>query len=155
MINTLSLDLSTVDSGWAIFQDNDLSFYGDFKPSKKENVYDRNWDQILKIKDLILHKNINQVVFEDSFSSIRNKQVVIKLNRLAGMIIYICYENNIPFYTLPPKYVKKIFSGNGNATKELMIEHVNKKYNLNLSNDNICDAIAIGSVFLQDQETGG
>lgn len=151
MIKTVAFDLSTVDSGWAIYEDNNLLLYGDFKPSKKENVYDRVWDQVCQIKKLILNNQIGQVVFEDSFSSMRNKQVVVKLNRLAGMVMYICYENNIPFFTIPPKSAKKLFSGNGNASKELMIECVNKKFSLELKNDNICDAIAIGDVFTRKE----
>ena len=140
----LALDLSTVDTGFAIYDNSELMLYGSLSYNDK-NLYDRTFRTINKIHEMIITEEIDEVVFEDSFSG-TNKQVVVKLNRLAGGVIFVAQSLSTPFVTYPPRSIKKAFTGNGNAKKEDMIKQVKELLKLDIYNDNICDAIALGYI---------
>ena len=140
----LALDLSTVDTGFAIYKDSELVLYGSLSFNDK-NLYDRTFRTINKIHEMIIKEEIDEVVFEDSFAG-TNKQVVVKLNRLAGGVIFVAQSLSTPFVTYPPRSIKKAFTGNGNADKKEVMAKVKEVLKLNIYNDNICDAIALGYI---------
>ena len=139
----LALDLSTVDTGFAIYEEKDLILWGSL--SYKGEIYDRMFQTVNAVHEIIIKDEIDEVIFEDSFAG-SNKQVVVKLNRLAGGIIFISQTLSTPFCTYSPREIKKRFVGNGNACKQDVIDKVKEIYKLDIANDNICDAIALGHI---------
>lgn len=145
----LALDLSTSDTGFSIFDSktHELLKYGDIK-GVGEDYYEKIEKMYYRIEEIVEAEKIEYIVFEDSFVGFKNLQSVIKLNRLAGLVLSICFKKKIPFKSIPPKVIKKFVTENGSASKDLVQEVVNKKFNLEIKNDNISDAIAIGYTFL-------
>ena len=146
-LKTLALDLSTTDTGFAIYENSNLILWGSLS-YKDKDVYDRIFRMVNKIHEMIIEEEIDEVVFEDSFSG-TNKQVVVKLNRLAGGVIFVSKTLSTPFITYAPRYIKKEFTGNGNASKQEVIDKVKEIFNLDIKNDNICDAIALGYIHVK------
>jgi len=63
------------------------------------------------------------------------------------MITTYFFNKDINFIITPPRSLKKLIAGNGNASKEQMIEVVQGKYNQNMNNDdNLCDAYGLARV---------
>ena len=147
-MRVLALDLSTVDTGFAIYEEKDLILWGSL--SYKGDVYDRIFKTVNAVHEMIIKDEIDEIIFEDSFAGV-NKQVVVKLNRLAGGIIFIAQTLSTPFRTYAPREIKKTFVGNGNASKQDVIDKVNSIYGLNIDNDNICDAIALGHIHVNNR----
>lgn len=143
-MKTLALDLSTVDTGFAIYDDSKLTLWGSLSYRDKD-VYDRIFRTVNKIHEMIITEEIDEVVFEDSFAG-ANGQVVVKLNRLAGGVIFVAKTLSTPFTTYAPKVIKKAFTSNGNASKQDIMDKVKEIFNLEILNDNICDAIALGYI---------
>ena len=52
----------------------------------------------------------------------------------------------IPFIIVAPKQLKRFVTGSGDARKKRMIRAVNKKYGLEIENDNLADAIGLAKV---------
>lgn len=79
-----------------------------------------------------------------------------RIDELAGLnygIRLLCLELNIPFLAIPPTTNKLKFTGNGHATKEMMIEawkmcdkNAQKLLNIGKGLDDLADAYAL-SVF--------
>ena len=65
-------------------------------------------------------------------------------------VIKFCKENNIPYRAYSAKEIKKFITGNGNASKQAVIDAVNKKYNLSIADDNEADAIALYHLAVED-----
>lgn len=61
----------------------------------------------------------------------------------ALLVSMIGYEGRL--FTISPSIVKKVTTGNGNASKELMIEAINRKFDLNFvkKDSDQADAVAI------------
>lgn len=145
----MSLDLSTTDTGYAIFDDNQLITYGSISFNVKD-VYKRIILTVEDIQEKIAGMDIDHIVFEDSFAG-TNKRVVVILNRLAGGVIWVADRLGVSFSTYPPKIIKKFITGNGNANKQMMIDAINHRFKTEIKNDNIADAIAIGLTYLESE----
>lgn len=146
----MSLDLSTTDTGYAIFDNDKLIAYGSISFNIKD-VYKRIILTVEQIQEMIAGMEIDHIVFEDSFSG-TNKRVVVILNRLAGGVIWVADRLGVSFSTYPPKIIKKFITGNGNANKQLMLDTINQRLETEITNDNIADAIAIGFTYLENQK---
>lgn len=73
-----------------------------------------------------------------SFASFRGK--ILELGALHYMIRSYLYTHEIDFTIVPPKSLKKWVTGNGNAKKEMVMESTKNRWNIEFSNDNLCDA---------------
>lgn len=113
-------------------------------------------------KDLVEKESIDYMAMEGmSFGS--RGSTIFDLGGLSHMIRRIFLDNSIPFVIIPPKTLKKFFTGNGNANKEMMIEEAvnrdldiqitknygTKKLPYMLLDDNIVDSFAL-AIFMTE-----
>ena len=128
-----SIDQSLTKTAICIF-DTESLFMIDFKLIKsiakiKGKIVPFEYRMISIGEDMLnfIHKyNVNQVIIE-GLAMNRN---TVTARPLAGLFYYINIElikNNIPYFNLPPKTVKKFATGSGNATKDEMIKALPKK----------------------------
>jgi len=74
-----------------------------------------------------------------------------EIGEWGGVVKVELEERGVPFITVAPKRLKKFVAGNGDASKDQMIEAVDNKYNITTDNDNLADAIGlakVGEIFL-------
>jgi Holliday junction resolvasome RuvABC endonuclease subunit len=75
---------------------------------------------------------------------------IIDLGEMGGVIRNSVMEEypHIIMIEVPPKSLKKIYAGNGNADKDMMAAEIQKKYNHTFETNDECDAYALSRIFL-------
>lgn len=97
--------------------------------------------------ELLTSHNIKAVAAEDvifgHFTDFR------KLCEFRGILFEVCETLDIPIVTFKPSDIKKHGTGKGNADKKLMILFAEKRYKIEVGNDdNLADAIHIYMYFI-------
>lgn len=119
-----------VDSGHDELHSDD--FYTSFK-----SMLEWIWEKLDEFKPDI-------VFTEDPMSLARiNPKIARKLTITLSAMIYACGNREIQMEILSPTQIKKVFTGKGNAKKDLVRSEVFKKYKVRTSSEDEADAIAI------------
>jgi Holliday junction resolvasome RuvABC endonuclease subunit len=71
---------------------------------------------------------------------------VFSIGELGGIIKYMLWKKNYKIVIVPPKTLKKFITNNGNAGKELMLLKTYKKYGVEFSDNNECDAFGLAKI---------
>lgn len=72
-----------------------------------------------------------------------------KLCEFRGILLEVCESLDIPIVMFKPSDIKKHGTGKGNAGKEMMIEFAEKRYKIEVGDDdNLADAIHIYMYFI-------
>ena len=153
MKKTLALDLSTKNSGYAIFEDKKLIDYGCISATDN-NVLNRIEKMTKELKEIFDKYEPDNIIVEEVLpEDVKNNQKVFKA--LMYMQAAIALEFNkskktLEFYT-SSEWRKKcgIHTGRGitrDTLKSADINFVKDKYNI-VANDDICDAICIGYAY--------
>lgn len=149
----LSLDQSTVKTGYAVFDDGDLIAHDLVDLHKERDTWEREQMMRIKIKHLINQYHPSVVVLE-GVSAKSNPQTVIMLGRLQGYIMAAAWDNgaDVKIY-LPTEWRKIDGIKQGSRTrrelKEQSISLVFDAYGVVLPEDE-AEAIAIGVAYLKD-----
>ena len=148
---TLSLDLSTKSSGWAIFDGQELKDYGCITAGSA-NLYKRIDKMIEELEKILNQYKIDNIMIEDVLpEDVRNNQNVFKaLTYLQGFVLHLLDKHNlsnIKFYTAS-EWRKKcgIHTGRGIKRESLKpkdIQFVYSQFGIKV-NDDVADAICIG-----------
>jgi crossover junction endodeoxyribonuclease RuvC len=148
----LGLDLSTVASGWAIFEVGDATMsnptlykYGVIEPDEDLVEIERYFYIAHQVEGLVRIYRPDELVIEDTFYS-KDPTVLKKLNRLAGHIQAIWYKarhKSNHFYMAMS--ARRSVGLKGNASKEEIVEGVNTFFKLRgrVKDHNIADAIVV------------
>lgn len=111
------------------------------------NSDQRLLDIVDQVKSIFTVSNLRFVCVEGlSFFSVSPS-----LYERCGLLYLITtslFEKDIRYEVIPPKSLKKFAAGNGNADKKMMIQEVNKRWNQNFKDDNICDAYSLAQMAL-------
>lgn len=141
----LAIDPATA-SGWAFSYQKKIIF-GEFLIKKKGKdpiglkwvIYEDWLNELFdRLDDL---STITNVVYEMPVT--RFAGATIHHSKLACLIEKISAERNVPFSAIDPKTLKKFITGNGIASKELVMENIEKFHGYSGGNDDIADAIGI------------
>ena len=113
-----------------------------FGPDYAQHKAFRQW-----LIDMLTKHNIKAVAAEDviygHFVDFR------KLCEFRGILFEVCETLDIPIVTFKPSDIKKHGTGNGNADKKLMMLFAEKRYKIEVGNDdNLADAIHIYMYFI-------
>lgn len=138
MEGLLAIDPAT-NCGWACSD----GTYGVWVVSKKQHESQgMKWIKFRKILyDFITKNNIKVVAYEVAAG--RHINAIKHHAVLVGIIEEECESLGIESVGYNIKEIKQFLTNNGNAGKELMIEHASKFFGYSGSNDNEADAIAI------------
>ena len=71
-------------------------------------------------------------IYLEGYSFGSKGSLVFTISEATALLKYKLYSNNLPFEIIPPKQVKSLATGNGNASKDLMYEHFVKQTDINL-----------------------
>ena len=137
----LGLDLSTRESGWAIY--NKKLKYGSFKtPYKLKGVLAMEY-QATKIKELIEKEKPKKIIIEDTFLGKYNPYMYKTISRLGGWVGLKSYFDKRNYcYVMACKARKKV-GIKGNASKKEIIKKLKELFNIEVKNHNIADAIVL------------
>ena len=83
------------------------------------------------------------VVFLEGYAMGVRGSRVFDLGELGGIIKKYLYDNKIQFYTVAPTQLKKFILGKGVGGKSDMRMATFKRYSVDFTNDNLCDAYGL------------
>lgn len=119
----------------------------DKAPKKLGEDYAQHKSFRIWLMDILTSHGIKAVAAEDvvfgHFIDFR------KLCEFRGILLEVCESLNIPIVTFAPSDIKKHGTGKGNADKKMMIEFAEKRYHIDVENDdNLADALHIYMYFI-------
>ena len=101
-MKTLSLDMSTRKTGWALYEDKKLMSYGLIE-SSKENMFERLKEMYLEIQELIKKYKVQNIICEDVPVSMHsNLQTGKDLCVLQGCILALAFIYDLHYEFLKP-----------------------------------------------------
>ena len=143
----LGLDPTPCHTGWALYDRADGSFtYGVIEPPKEvtedlprmeyilENVFELLPPTSATWKDTVF------VVIEGLAFNGRGSYA-LQLAGLGYMLRRHLWKLGVPFKDVPPTSAKKFLTGKGNCDKNLILKEVFKRYQVDVDDDNIADAV--------------
>lgn len=71
---------------------------------------------------------------------------VFELGEVGGVVKLALHDAEIPFVVVAPTQLKQFVTGSGSATKELMRQVVLKKWGIDVTQDDECDAFGLAHV---------
>lgn len=154
MQNILALDLSSKATGYCYGSDTDLIDYGCITASSTDPV-----KRIIKMRDavaeLIKKYKVKVLVLEEVRTDYKNAHTYKILTWLQAAIVIAAAEidSSIEVVYIQPSSWRcaiGIHTGRGVKREELKKEdilYVNKKYNIDISSDDIADAIGIHDAY--------
>ena len=86
---------------------------------------------------------VDAIGIEDASFGSHNPNVQALHNELIGIAKLVASEWTIPIFLYKPSHLKKWLTGNGRADKQQMVAAVNDQFGLNVTDDNVADAIAV------------
>lgn len=97
-----------------------------------------------------------QILTEHKIKAVAAEDVIFghfvdfrKLCEFRGILFEVCQTLDIPIVTFKPSDIKKHGTGKGNADKKMMIECAEKRYHIDVENDdNLADALHIYMYFI-------
>ena len=148
MRKLLALDQSSKTSGYAVFYDKELKYYGHFT-FEDDDLGDRLYKIRKKVNELIEKYEINEVVFEDIQlqNNVGNNVKTFKvLAEVFGIIYELATELKLPHREVLAATWKSTLNIKGKTRpeqKKNAQKYVNEKFNIKATQDE-CDAICIG-----------
>lgn len=141
-MRVLSFDPSSSKTGFAfgiIDESIKIEKLGVINLKGKDNQLLWLYNEVLGLMDSL---KPDRVLIETPFYSI-NAQTLIKLGEIRGVILLACQHKKIPVDEFTPAEVKISITGYGRASKEEVLNMVNRIYNLDIKDNDIADAVAI------------
>jgi len=147
----LGLDLSPNHTGWCFCESaapGDLT-YGvhDLEKSALGDI--EKMDFVLEWLKPMLQPGL--LVIIENFAFHAQGKSVLQLAGLQYLVRHQLLQSGIPFQLITPNQAKKFLTGKHNCDKNLILKEVYKRYQIDVDDDNIADAInltKIGQVFL-------
>lgn len=156
----LSLDASTRSTGYAIFNDKKLENYGVISASSTD-VIKRINKIVSELEQILTKEKVDVVILEevrpDLGKIVKTYKALMYLQAAIAFLIHEKFSKIKIEYMYPSSWRKicGIKQGAGikrEALKAKDIEFVNKLYSLNITSDDIADAIGIGHGYLNKEK---
>ena len=143
MKKILALDIATI-TGW---KTSTASGIWNLKPNRGESDGMRVVRFKAKVNEMIKIESINLIAYE----RVAGKQnaAISVISEMVGQLKLICIEQGIDLACYSAKEIKKFATGNGNASKDLMVKTAIAQ-GYNPIDDNEADAIFIYNLTIKD-----
>lgn len=152
----IALDQSTVVTGYAIFENEDLVGHGVLDYHKETDLNRREHMMWENIDGLLRDLQPNVLVYE-GVALQNNAQVLIKLGNLQGHIMASAWTLGVPFHSyLPTQWRKLLGFRQGGGVKRAELKRqasnlVEETYGISVREDE-AEAVAIGLAYLKEQK---
>lgn len=134
----LGLDISLVETGYCVYSTN-CTVCGVIKSSPRKNRFER-YDHILSKIAYIVNTHKPDLAIIEGYAFGCHGRAVFDLAEIGGIIKHWCYNKGLLFHEIPPTTLKKWATGKGNATKDIMMLKCYKRFGIEFTNNNECDA---------------
>lgn len=154
-MKVLGIDLSLTQTGFVSLDEDGVSFKEEIirsKPSEKTHIAEL--ERILTIRDKIIaliedgKDKVEIVALEGMAFAVRGTTSLTQLSGLNYFVREIVYKKGISFIVIAPSTLKKFITGKGNCPKDIMMLETFKRYNVSITNNNVCDAYCLAQCAL-------
>jgi crossover junction endodeoxyribonuclease RuvC len=145
-ITVIGLDLSLTGTGVVVVSNFDNPTILDqilIESTPKEENTPRLIGISTKVMKVIIKHKPNLVVMEGPAFGVQKSSSIFTLGELAGLVKANMHTMSQPFIIVTPSALKKWITGKGNAKKDLMLLKVYKRFGVEFSDDNLCDAYSL------------
>lgn len=153
-LKLLSLDTSTTNTGYAVYEDINLVRYSSIDLHTDKDTDKRFHDMIAAIYGLIDAESPNVIAIEEMVVP-RNPQTQRMLTMILGAVYGKCFSSGIHYCSLRPtqwravvRDPEKKLPRKREELKPWSIARVHELFGIRCPDDNISDAILIGKAFL-------
>ena len=101
IMKVVGIDASTTCSGIAIIEDGKLVYHDIIDMKRNKDSEKRVMNMMSEIGAFIINNSPDVVYIEDSWNK-QNIETTKMLSNILGAVMYVCEENNIPFFKLLP-----------------------------------------------------
>jgi len=153
-MNILSLDVSSVSTGWAVFSGSKLNHIGKIVISSKYSLQEKLYMFRNELNSLLILHNPDYVVVEETY--LKNVKTLKVLMQFISVVNIECFDTlkKEPVFVSP----NTVRSNFGLKTKSDVFKAVKSKYKVKLKNydydsgNDITDAVLQGLYFYQIME---
>jgi len=150
ILRLLGIDPGSRFTGFACIESNtgehtfSLLGAGVLKPKSSADYCQRLGVLLSGFQSLLEEYRPDQIIIEKAFVH-KNVSSALKLGEVRGAYLATAMQRGAKIGQVAPKKVKKLVTGNGNASKEFVAECVSRLLNLDFSNakNDVTDAAAI------------
>lgn len=146
----LGIDLSLSNTGVVIVEKGKIVKMGNVKtkPPKEKNPSEeaRRLIKIISSIDPYIDDDVELVCIEGLSFMSRNTTALVQLSGLNYMLREKLLEKGKPFVIAVPTQLKKFICGSGRADKDVMMLETFKRYNVSLTDNNVCDAFGLALI---------
>jgi Holliday junction resolvasome RuvABC endonuclease subunit len=141
-MKVLALDIAST-TGWCL----DSNTYGtwDFKTRKDESMGMKLIRFKAKLREIHEAERLDIIIYERPAG--RHANSLIHEAKLIAVVEQFCEEHKIDYRSYSAKEIKKHATGNGNASKDMMIQAAKANHGYTGSDDNEADAIHLRELF--------
>lgn len=136
----LAIDPSLGSSGYAFYDAEAQLRVGRIMPKTLRGTQRLNFIQGTFL-DLVYKSGAATLVLEGYSMGSRGR--VFDIGELGGVLKLAAFQHDIEVLIVPPSTLKKWVTGKGNADKKAMVAAVRRKWKVQTSNNDECDAIAL------------
>jgi crossover junction endodeoxyribonuclease RuvC len=150
MITYIGLDLAFIHNGFVVIDEQGSIIYQEVITCPKSIVSDEERLIFLseKISKLIDEYLPDKICLEGlSFGS--KGQSISQMGALHFIIRIFLFKLGIKYKIIAPTQLKKFVTGTGQCKKELMLLKTYKKYNIEFSDNNLCDAYCLARMAME------
>jgi Holliday junction resolvasome RuvABC endonuclease subunit len=147
----LGLDLSLNHTGWCLCEtaSHDILTFGvhDLEKSRLHEI--EKMDFVLRWLKPMLQPGL--LVMLEDFAFCARGRAVFQLAGLQYLVRHQLLKSEVPFQLITPTQAKKFLTGKHHCDKNLILKETLKRYQIDVDDDNIADAInfnKIGQAFL-------
>lgn len=146
----LALDISSVSTGWALFEN------GEYVKSGVLDIHDKDDHlsyMMTAVDVLITEFKPDICVAEETILSRFNPRTFRTLTMILGVAMYMCKENDIEFITLTPSAWRKLVSKEKKPRKREELKKwdlakAKELFGKDFETDDEADAVLIGQAYL-------
>lgn len=160
---SIGLDLSLRNTGWSILNLKNGKYMNSgvikttpipkrktkkikqLKEFELEGIYRMHY--IKQKMKFVLNKYKPKIaVIENYAFSVKKSRSVFQIGELGGIIKYLLFIRDIPFYLVSPQSLKKFANGKGGSGKNIVIKGVYKKWEKRFKTDHEVDAFVLAKI---------
>ena len=143
----LGIDPSLTATGYIYLKDGKIEAQDLIKTKPTGDDRKKELERLMIIADsFTINLKIDLAVIEGLAFMARNTSALVQLSGLSYLIRERLYDNGIPFVIVAPTTLKKFITGKGNVKKDQIMLEVFKRYDVDLTDDNLCDAFGLAMI---------
>lgn len=145
----IGIDPSYSSTGFVILdnRENEPLVAITIKAGKPGEIFYKRVKKVLDtITDNVVQYNTEDVLVVMEGAAFASEFGAFKLGKLSGVLEYYLASSGLKYHLVAPTYVKKVATGNGNASKEAVIAGVRNRWGYHNSSNDINDAYVMAQI---------